>query len=82
MSHRPPIAALIGRRRYQLGVSQGELAQRLDVSPHQIAAWELGRYRPGIVHLRALARELQITVDDILDALEGEDSAILAESRT
>lgn len=58
----PRIAAL----RRAAGLSQGELARRLQVSPSAIGMYEQGRREPSSEILVALARTLGVTVDYLL----------------
>lgn len=58
----PRIAAL--RRR--AGLSQSELAQRLQISPSAIGMYEQGRREPSVAMLLALGRELEVSMDFLL----------------
>ena len=56
------IAAL--RRR--AGLSQAELAQRLQISASAMGMYEQGRREPAVDTLVAMARELQVSTDFLL----------------
>ena len=56
------IAAL--RRR--AGLSQAELAQRLQISASAMGMYEQGRREPSVDTLVAMARELQVSTDFLL----------------
>ena len=58
----PRIAAL--RRR--AGLSQAELAQRLQISASAMGMYEQGRRAPSAEMLVAMARELQVSTDYLL----------------
>ena len=58
----PRIAVL----RRASGLSQGELAQRLQVSPSAIGMYEQGRREPSAELLVAMARIFGVTVDYLL----------------
>lgn len=58
--------ALIAQRRRELGLSQGELAQRLHVTDKAVSKWETGRGMPGIDSLEPLAKALGLSVSEIL----------------
>lgn len=56
------IAAL----RRQRGLSQTQLAQKLNISPSAMGMYEQGRREPSGETLVALARELQVSTDFLL----------------
>lgn len=58
----PRIAAL----RRAAGLSQGELAERLQVSTSAVGMYEQGRREPSVETLVALARTFGVTVDYLL----------------
>ena len=57
----------IRKRRKAVGMSQGELAQRLCLS-HQtsVSFWETAKCCPNAIYLCALADVLECTVDELL----------------
>lgn len=57
---------LIARRRSELGFSQAELAQRLHVTDKAVSRWETGRGMPAVDSLEPLAKELGISVSELL----------------
>jgi hypothetical protein len=46
------------------------LAQRLGVDPGTLRSWERGTHRPTQRHLRQLARELGVSVDELAQQTE------------
>ena len=56
------IAAL----RRQAGLSQAQLAQRLQISPSAMGMYEQGRREPSMETVVALAREFQVSTDYLL----------------
>lgn len=60
------LGARIAALRRAAGWSQGELAQRLQVSASAIGMYEQGRREPSIETLVALARVFGVTVDYLL----------------
>ncbi|MGA2454387.1 MAG: helix-turn-helix transcriptional regulator [Solirubrobacteraceae bacterium] len=60
-------AQLVGRRiraaRQQVGLTQLQLADRMEVSQPVIAALESGRGNPTVGHLAAVADALQVGLD-------------------
>lgn len=56
----------IKEKRIALGMSQGELANKLGVSRVNISHWENGTTMPRTSKLTTLAEVLQCSVDDLL----------------
>ena len=63
---RPPLAVRIATLRKDAGLSQVELAKRISTSASNVAFWELTGTPPRGEILPALARELGISVDELL----------------
>ena len=57
---------LITRLRTSLGLTQAQLAQRLDVTDKAVSKWERGKSLPDIALLNRLAAELRVSVVEIL----------------
>lgn len=57
--------------RKEKGLSQAELAERMDVSRQAISRWEVGDAVPSTEKLKVLAQLYGVTVDHLLD-----DSAV------
>ena len=57
------------------GLTQVQLAFRLDVTPGSVYAWESGRSEPRASQLRAMARLFSISMDEIDFELEELKSA-------
>lgn len=55
----------IRQLREERGWTQLELANRLGVVPSTVYNWERGRVEPKVSQLRAMAREFEISSDDI-----------------
>ena len=53
--------------RREKGLTQSELAQKLNISNKAISRWETGEGYPEITILPSLAKELGVTVDDLLN---------------
>ena len=60
------VGRFIAERRRQLGMTQQNLADRLDVSFQAVSKWENGTTYPNIELLYDLATALEVTVDEIL----------------
>ncbi len=58
MCERPPIGEIIKQRREELGLSQEELAERLNVSRQSVSKWETGLAAPSRRNMEDLARAL------------------------
>ena len=54
------------QRRNALGLTQAQLAQRLDVTDKAVSKWERGKSLPDIALLNRLAAELRVSVVEIL----------------
>lgn len=57
---------LITRLRMGLGLTQAQLAQRLDVTDKAVSKWERGKGLPDVALLNRLAAELRVSVVEIL----------------
>lgn len=57
---------VIKKRRLEKGISQKELAERLGLSPQNIAQWETGKRNPKIQTLEKIAAALEIPITDLL----------------
>ena len=60
------LGAEIQRRRKQLGLTQEELAQRMDVSRQSVTKWETGQSAPDLDRLVQLGELLAISLDELL----------------
>jgi putative transcriptional regulator len=58
----------VRERRAAKGLSQGDLAQRMDVSRQTINSIETGRYTPSLPLAIAIARFFGVTVEEIFHA--------------
>ncbi len=71
--------------RQALGMSQEELAHRLEVTSQHISAIELDKRAPSLRFLARLAKELDITTDYLITGKQRENidsiNAIIADSR-
>lgn len=54
------------QRRAAMGLTQAQLAQRLDVTDKAVSKWERGKSLPDITLLNRLAAELRVSVVEIL----------------
>ena len=63
---RPPLAVRIATLRKDAGLSQVELAKRIATSSSNVAFWEQTGTPPRGEILPALARELGVSVDELL----------------
>ena len=54
------------RMRKEKGMSQKELADALGVTQGTVSAWESGRWDPTVENLRAVAKVLGVTVDELI----------------
>ena len=56
----------ITQLRTAMGLTQAQLAQRLDVTDKAVSKWERGKSLPDITLLNRLAAELRVSVVEIL----------------
>ena len=57
----------IGELRTQFGLTQSDLAKRLDVTRSSVNAWELGFATPQLKHIVEMAKIFGTTVDGLLN---------------
>lgn len=62
------IGVFICTLRKEKGLTQAELSERLGISNRTVSKWENGDGLPDIAMLPTLAKELNITVDELLSA--------------
>lgn len=60
-------AVLLKELRGKKGVTQGQLAKAIGVSPGNIGDWETGKSKPGYTALAALARFFEVPADHLLE---------------
>ena len=65
------IGEYIAKKRKEKKLTQQELADKVNVSVKAISKWECGKGLPEITNLQMLAKELDISM---IDVLNGEDS--------
>ena len=58
--------------RKQMNMTQEVLAERVDVARQTIVKWESGESTPDLETAGRLAEALQVTLDDLVNTLEGE----------
>lgn len=61
------IGELIRKRRTELGLTQSELASKLNVTDKAVSKWEQGNGLPDISIIQDLARILNLNLDDLLN---------------
>ena len=68
--HRHRLGAMIREARLAADppLTQEGLAERLQRAQASVSAWEAGKQIPGLVALLALARELDLNAEDLLEA--------------
>ena len=77
------MGAFIARLRREKGWTQEELGERLGVTNKTVSRWETGTYMPGVEMLTLLGRELDVTLNELLEGrrLEGDDFRTAADER-
>lgn len=68
----------IASRRHALGLTQAQLAERLDIDTETLSRFERGRHLPSLATLEKLAEQLQTTIAALLDepAPQADDDAL------
>lgn len=66
------IGQFISAKRKSLGMTQQELAEKLQITNKAVSKWETGDGMPDIQLLKPLSEVLGVTVDDILNGEETE----------
>lgn len=61
------IGAFIAQLRREKGWTQEELGERLGVTNKTVSRWETGSYMPGVEMLTLLGRELDVTLNELLE---------------
>ncbi|MBQ3547835.1 MAG: helix-turn-helix transcriptional regulator [Clostridia bacterium] len=74
------IGSFIAKRRKALGMTQLELANKLNITDRAISKWENGRGLPDISLIKPLCDQLDITVNDLLSGEKLQESQIEAKS--
>ena len=69
----------IKEARKQAGLSQEQLAEKMNVSRSAVAKWETDKGLPDIDNLRYLSKLLSVSVDYLIDDGEEVDSLVLRE---
>lgn len=57
--------------RRSAGLTQKQLAERIGVTRQSVMSWEAGGHSPASKHIRTLALIFGVSVQIVLDALEG-----------
>ena len=66
MIHPEQLGARIAARRRMLGLTQGQVAACMGVSPQAVSKWERGLACPDLVFLDDLAELLNIGIEELL----------------
>ncbi len=73
------IAANISELRRQNGITQLELAERLNYSDKAVSKWERGESYPDVATLKEIAEMFSVTVDYLLQAEHSQEKTIRRE---
>ena len=73
-------ASFIAERRHELGLTQQELAKRLNVTDKAISRWENGHGFPDIGTLEPLAEALGVSIVELMKSEKLEDCSISPEA--
>ena len=64
------------RRRQEVGLSRGELAARVGVSPRMVAFYEDGTHAPSPVRLASIARALGCGMNTLVGTVRGQETLV------
>ena len=64
------IGGFISGKRRELGMTQQQLADRLNISFQAVSKWEKGSTFPNVELLPELSAVMEVTVDDLLSGCE------------
>jgi transcriptional regulator with XRE-family HTH domain len=70
MIHPEQLGARIAARRRMLGLTQGQVAACMGVSPQAVSKWERGLACPDLVFLDELAELLDVGISELLIGTE------------
>ena len=73
------IGEKIKEARKQAGLSQEQLAEKLNVSRSAIAKWETDKGLPDVENLKAISQMLNVSIDYLLDDGTSLDKAVIRE---
>ena len=68
-------SALLKELRAQKGLTQGQLAKMIGVSPGNVGDWETGKSKPGYNALSALTRIFEVSADRLLEIQSPENAS-------
>ena len=60
------LAERLKAQREKLGLSQGDVAERLHITRQTVSRWETGKGTPDLENLVLLSEVYQVTVDELL----------------
>ncbi len=72
------IAEKIAHRRKELGITQKELAEKLNVSDKTLSRWETGKQIPDALTILEIAKALNMTINEIYDMEPKEENIFCA----
>lgn len=75
------IGRFIAQLRQERGWTQEELGERLGVTNKTVSRWENGNYMPGVEMLTLLGKELEVSLNELIEGrrLEGDEFHAAAE---
>ena len=68
------IGKFLRKSRRRWGLTQGDVAEHLGVSPQAVSKWERGENLPDMAFLPDISKLLEVGVDEILNAGVGEET--------
>lgn len=77
---RMEIAQTIRKLRQERGISQSQLARKLNITPQAVSKWENGLASPDIELLPKLAKALGVSIDDLFETTQKEKVKNIADA--
>ena len=71
-------AARMVKARSNVNMTQSFVAEKLEVTPQAVSAWERGEYAPDISKLKDLAKLYGVTLDWLLNGKEPDAAVVKA----
>lgn len=70
------IAENIARRRKKLGMTQKELAEKLDISDKTLSRWETDKQVPDALMIPEIAKALELSISELYGVAESENKVV------
>jgi transcriptional regulator with XRE-family HTH domain len=69
VEEKTPLAAALRQARINAGLTQEELARRIDVRAVAVSRWERGVHQPGLDRLQRIAEATRTPIETFMESL-------------